>query len=178
MRIISGLHKGRVISAPKQFTLRPTTDNAKEGLFNILNNEIDFEETSLLDLFAGIGSITLEFSSRGSTDIVCVERNSKHADFIKKTSSELHMQGIHVVTNDVRDFLKIAYRSFDIIFADPPYDLPWIQEIPDYIYNSKVVDSNSIVIIEHPSEISYSQHPNYSHTRSYGKVQFSWFYAS
>lgn len=176
MRIISGIHKGRSIHAPKNFTLRPTTDIAKEGLFNILNNEIDFDESSLLDLFAGIGSITFEFSSRGSEDIVSVERVAKHAEFIKKTSKELSCKNIHVVTNDVRDFLKIAHRSFDVIFADPPYDLPWIKEIPNFIFSSKVIQPETTVIIEHPAEVNYSEHPNYSHTRNYGKVHFSWFY--
>ena len=176
MRIISGIYKGRHIVAPSSFTLRPTTDMAKESLFNILNNEVDIEESSVLDLFAGIGSITYEFASRGSKDLVCVERVPKHLEFIKRTSKELQIEGLHCVLHDVRDFLKIAHRSFDIIFADPPYDLPWIDQIPDYIFASQVIHSDTIVIIEHPAEVSYTDNENYSHTRNYGKVHFSWFY--
>lgn len=175
MRIISGTLKGRNIVAPKNFKLRPTTDLAKESLFNILNNSIDFEESSLLDLFAGIGSISLECASRGMTDIVCVERNAQHAQFIKKTAQDFKLEGFTVLCNDVRDFLKIAYRSFDIIFADPPYDLPWIAQLPEYIFNSQAVHNETIVIIEHPAEVSYAEHPYYSHTKNYGKVHFSWF---
>lgn len=174
MRIISGTLKGRNIVAPKSFKLRPTTDIAKEGLFNILNNAIDFDENSLLDLFAGIGSISLECASRGMTDIVSVERNAQHAQFIKKTALDLKLQGITVLCNDVRDFLKIAYRSFDIIFADPPYDLPWIAQLPEYIFASQAVNDETMVIIEHPAEVSYAGHPYYSHTKHYGKVHFSW----
>jgi 16S rRNA (guanine(966)-N(2))-methyltransferase RsmD len=163
-----------MVVAPKQFKLRPTTDIAKEALFNILNNEIDFDESSLLDLFAGIGSISLECASRGMTDIVCVERNAQHAAFIKKTAKDFKLEGVTVLCNDVRDFLKIAYRSFDIIFADPPYDLPWIAQVPDYIFSSQAVNNDTTVIIEHPAEVSYAAHPQFSHTKHYGKVHFSW----
>lgn len=175
MRIISGTCKGKHIVAPSYFKLRPTTDFAKESLFNILSNMYDFDDCSFLDLFAGIGSISLEFASRGCTDIVCVEREAKHAGFIKKTVSELSLDGIRVVTNDVRDFLKIAYRSFSVIFADPPYDLPWIETIPDYIFSSQAVDSETLVIIEHPATVSYASHQYYLKTKQYGKVNFSMF---
>ena len=178
MRIISGVHRGRHIIAPKYFKLRPTTDNAKEGLFNILANEIDFDDSSLLDLFTGIGSITFEFASRGCTDIVSVERDHKHTDFLKEVSKTLKIEGHKILSTDVRDFLKIAHRSFDVIFADPPYDLPWIQEIPNMIYASQAFHADTVVIIEHPGEVSYAEHPCYSHTRNYGKVHFSWFYTS
>ncbi len=175
MRIISGSLKGRMVNAPKNFKLRPTTDIAKEGLFNILNNEYDFDEISLLDLFAGIGSISLECASRGTTDIVCVERNAQHSGFIKKTVQDFKLQGVTVLCNDVRDFLKICYRSFDIVFADPPYDLPWITQLPQYIFDSQAVNEETVVIIEHPAEISYAEHPWYSHTKHYGKVHFTFF---
>lgn len=175
MRIISGTYKGKQIVAPSYFKLRPTTDFAKESLFNIITNMYDFDECSMLDLFAGIGSISLEFASRGCSDIVCVEREAKHAGFIKKTAHELKIEGMHIVTNDVRDFLKIAYRSFSIIFADPPYDLPWIASIPEYIFSSKAVTADTLVIIEHPATVSYAQHEYYRKTKQYGKVHFSLF---
>lgn len=175
MRIISGIYKGKTIVAPSYFKLRPTTDFAKESLFNILANRYDFDDCSLLDLFSGIGSITYEFASRGCADIVCVEREAKHAGFIKKTIADLKLEGVRVVTNDVRDFLKIAYRSFSVIFADPPYDLPWIETIPEYIFSSKVVDDDTLVIIEHPATVSYANHEFYLKTKQYGKVNFSMF---
>lgn len=175
MRIVSGNFRGRVITAPKDFDLRPTTDMAKEGLFNILNNEFDFSEISVLDLFAGIGSISLECASRGCTDIVSIEKNAKHANFIKQTSKQLQISGMKVLVSEVRDFLKIANRSFDIIFADPPYNLPWIADVPTYIYSSKSVSENTLVIIEHPGEVDFSKHPNFARLCKYGKVHFSFF---
>ena len=121
MRIISGELRGRTIVAPKNFELRPTTDMAKEGLFNILNNQIEFSDCSVLDLFSGIGSISLECVSRGCRDVVAIERNAKHAAFIKQVSRDLKLSGLSVLSTDVRDFLKIARRSFSVVFADPPY---------------------------------------------------------
>ena len=175
MRIISGDLRGRVITAPKNFELRPTTDMAKEGLFNILNNEFEFSEISVLDLFSGLGSISLECASRGSSDIVSVEKNAKHANFIKQTAVSLKIKGIKVLTSEVRDFLKIANRPFDLIFADPPYGLPWISEVPDLIYASKAVKDDTLVVVEHPGEVDFSQHPNFSRLCKYGKVHFSFF---
>ena len=175
MRIISGDLKGRIINAPKDFDLRPTTDRAKEGLFNILNNEFDFSEISLLDLFSGIGSISLESASRGCTDIVSVEKNAKHASFIKKTANDLKIRGMKVLVSETRDFLKIANREFSVIFADPPYNLPWLQDLPNLIYASKAVGDETMVIIEHPESFDFSQHPHFARLCKYGKVHFSFF---
>ncbi len=175
MRIISGEFRGRTVVAPKNFDLRPTTDMAKEGLFNILNNQLDFTDSSVLDLFAGIGSISLECASRGSSDIVSVEMNAKHASFIKQTALSLKIKGMKVLTSEVRDFLKIANRSFDLIFADPPYNLPWISEVPNLIFTSKAVGPETLVVVEHPGEVDFSQHPNFFRLSKYGKVHFSFF---
>lgn len=175
MRIISGGFGGRVVNAPKEFELRPTTDRAKESLFNILNNEFDFSEVSLLDLFAGIGSISLECASRGSSDIVSVEKNGKHAAFIKQTAAKFGIKGMKVLNVEVRDFLKIANREFTLVFADPPYNLPWLSEIPNAIYASKVVGDDTLVIVEHPDSVDFSNHPNFSRVCNYGKVHFSFF---
>ena len=175
MRIISGDFGGRVVTAPKEFDLRPTTDRAKESLFNILNNEFDFSEVSLLDLFAGIGSISLECASRGSSDIVSVEKNGKHAAFVRQTASKFGIKGMKVLNVEVRDFLKIANREFTIVFADPPYNLPWLADIPNAIYASKVVGPDTLVIVEHPDTVDFSNHPNFSRVCNYGKVHFSFF---
>ncbi|MCQ2959967.1 MAG: 16S rRNA (guanine(966)-N(2))-methyltransferase RsmD [Bacteroidales bacterium] len=175
MRIISGELRGRVVNAPKNFDLRPTTDMAKEGLFNVLNNEFDFSEISVLDLFSGIGSISLECVSRGCTDVVSVEMNAKHAAFIKQTAASFKIKGMKVLNSEVRDFLRIANREFDLIFADPPYSLPWISEVPNFIYASKAVNSDTLVIVEHPAEVDFSQHPNFARLCKYGKVHFSFF---
>lgn len=175
MRIISGDLRGRIINAPKEFELRPTTDMAKEGLFNILNNEFDFSEISVLDLFSGIGSISYECASRGCTDIVSIEMNAKHANFIKQTTKKLNINGMKVLISEVRDFLKIANRSFDIVFADPPYNLPWIAEVPNFIYASKAVKKETLVIVEHPAEVDFSKHEHFCRLCTYGKVHFSFF---
>lgn len=175
MRIISGEYRGRVVNAPKNFELRPTTDRAKEGLFNILNNEFAFTDISVLDLFAGIGSISLECASRGCTDVVSVEMNARHAAFIKQTIRDFKMKGVRVLTSEVRDFLKIANRPFDIIFADPPYNLPWLGELPERIFESGAVRTDTLVIIEHPDEYDFSANPHFSRLCKYGKVHFSFF---
>ena len=175
MRIISGEYGGRVVNAPKEFEMRPTTDRAKESLFNILNNEFDFSEVSLLDLFSGIGSISFECASRGSSDIVSVEKNAKQTTFIKQTAAKFGIKGMKVLNVEVRDFLKIANRPFTIVFADPPYNLPWLAEIPNYIYASKVIGENTLVIVEHPDSVDFSYHPNFSRLCNYGKVHFSFF---
>lgn len=175
MRIISGEFRGRTIIAPKSFDLRPTTDMAKEGLFNILNNYFDFSETSVLDLFSGLGSISLECASRGSHDIVSVEKNARHAAFIKQTSASLQVRGMKVLTSEVREFLKIANRPFDLIFADPPYDLPWIAKVPDYILESGACTEKTLVIVEHPAEVDFSKHAFFFRESKYGKVHFSFF---
>src|SRR5690554_1212172 len=175
MRIISGFYKGRVIQAPQYFKLRPTTDKAKESLFNILYNEFDFEDIHVLDLFAGIGSISYECASRGCKRVVSVEKHPKHAQFIKSQKERLEIPSLQVICQDVRIYLQKCTESFDVIFADPPYELPWIDSLPDLIFQSSVVAYESTIIIEHSAQTSFSNHPNFSHTRKYGKVHFSWF---
>ncbi len=175
MRIISGIFKGRIVLAPKEFELRPTTDMAKEGLFNVLNNEFDFSEIAVLDLFAGIGSISFECISRGCSDVVSVEMNAKHANFIKQTSKKLSISGHKILISEVRDFLKIANRPFDLIFADPPYNLPWLADLPNLIFSSKAVNEDSLIIVEHPGEYNFSSYDNFVKLKKYGKVHFSFF---
>lgn len=135
MRIIGGSLKGKNIMPPANYAARPTTDFAKEGLFNMLINEFDLEEISVLDLFSGTGSISMEFASRGCKDIISIEMNPLHTRFIKQCSQSFKIKGMQVIRYNVFDFLKICTKSFDIIFADPPYDIEGLDTLPDRIFD-------------------------------------------
>jgi 16S rRNA (guanine(966)-N(2))-methyltransferase RsmD len=175
LRIISGTYKGRTIHPPKNFKARPTTDFAKESLFNILNNNFDFSEIKALDLFSGTGSISLELASRGCVDITSVELNYNHFAFIKKTASELQFSQIKVIRADVFKFLKTNKGSYDLIFADPPYELEKIESIPDLIIERNILSEGGWFILEHGSRNDFTQHPNFKEQRVYGSVNFSVF---
>lgn len=175
MRIIGGKLKGKNIIPPTNYSARPTTDFAKEGLFNILINEIDFESISFLDLFSGTGSISAEFASRGCTDIISVEMNPVNSKFIKKLQKELDIKGMQVVHHNVFDFLDICTKSFDVIFADPPYNLEGLDTIPNKIFSKPILNSNGYFILEHPSTFNFENHPNFKKEKKYGNVHFSFF---
>jgi 16S rRNA (guanine(966)-N(2))-methyltransferase RsmD len=174
MRIVSGTYKGRKIHTPKNLPVRPTTDLAKESLFNILNNRIYFDEIRVLDLFSGTGNISYEFISRGCTDVTSVEQNFRCTKFIKDTKSGLKMEGLKIVQANVFSFLKHA-GSYDLIFADPPYDFGRYEELTESILNNKLLNEGGILIIEHPRDINLSGFKGYAETRRYGKVHFSFF---
>ncbi|MFN2379446.1 MAG: 16S rRNA (guanine(966)-N(2))-methyltransferase RsmD [Bacteroidales bacterium] len=173
MRIISGKYKGRRFTPPASFRARPTTDYAKESLFNVLSVRYDFTGMGVLDLFSGTGSVGLEFISRGAEPVVLVEGNRRHADFIRKTITELAISGSEVIHTNVKTFLKGGFGRYDIVFADPPYDLDWIEEIPDLIEKSGVLKDDALVIIEHPGTISFAHHKWFTEHRQYGSVNFS-----
>ena len=176
MRIISGSHKGRQIFPDKNFSARPTTDFAKENIFNVLANYIEIEGMRTLDLFSGTGSISYEFASRGATEIISVEQNYKHYAFIKRMAEELKFDKMKVYKTDV--FLackKLQGKKFDIIFADPPYNLDKILEIPAAVFDNDLLADEGIVIIEHPASIDFSIHPRFTEHRQYGSVNFSLF---
>ncbi len=176
MRIISGSHKGRQIFPDKNFSARPTTDFAKENIFNVLTNYIEIEGMRTLDLFSGTGSISYEFASRGATEIISVEQNYKHYAFIKRMAEELKFDKMKVYKTDV--FLackKLQGKKFDIIFADPPYNLDKILEIPAAVFDNDLLADEGIVIIEHPASIDFSIHPRFTEHRQYGSVNFSLF---
>ncbi|MGZ2369754.1 RsmD family RNA methyltransferase [Ancylomarina sp. YFZ004] len=175
MRIISGSHKSRRISPDKSFKARPTTDFAKENLFNVLNNTIDFEDLNVLDLFSGTGSISYEFASRGAEQVISVELNFKHCAFIKKTINDLGFKQIHALRADSFKYLKGCNKKFDLIFADPPFELDTIDTIPDAILKQNILNEDGIVIVEHSSRNDFSQHPLFHDMRSYGSVNFSFF---
>lgn len=176
-RIISGKWKAKRISAPKNFEVRPTTDFAKEALFSIIENRYDLEFCSVLDLFAGIGSVSLEFASRDCPDVTAVELNPKHAAFINSTAAELDMAlQINVNRADVFDWLKKnrLKKQYDIIFLDAPFETEEkkYQELIALILNNKFLKENGTLIVEHQTRLKL-QHPNITDSRKYGNVSFS-----
>jgi len=175
LRIIGGKYKGRRIVPQAGLRARPTTDFAREGLFNVLNNHFDFESITVLDLFSGTGSISFEFASRGAVAVHLIEKDPKHIDGIKRIIKDLGLTNIKTVHIDMKAFLKICTFKYDIVFADPPYDLPWLKEIPDLVIRSGVVRDEGIFILEHPKRMSFSEHEWFYEQRNYGGVNFSFF---
>ncbi|SKB85792.1 16S rRNA (guanine(966)-N(2))-methyltransferase RsmD [Salegentibacter holothuriorum] len=176
MRIISGTHKGKRLIAPKKLPVRPTTDMAKEALFNILNNNFQFSQLSVLDLFSGSGNIAYEFASRGSKEITAVDVNYDCVKFTKKTAQELDFN-INTIKSDVFKFLEKAYVKADIIFADPPYDFDEDKflKIPQIVFEKNLLNQNGQLIIEHSKHTSLSDFPNFIEARRYGGSVFSFF---
>lgn len=176
MRIIGGNLRGKLISPPVNYKARPTTDFAKEGLFNILANQFDFTEISLLDLFSGTGSISFEFASRGCNFITAVEMSPMHASFIKNTASKLGLaKTIQVVHHNVFDFLGICTLKYDIVFADPPYDIAGFGSIPEKILSYSLLKDDGMLVFEHPAAFSFESNPYFLKERKYGNVHFSFF---
>ena len=176
MRIISGIHKGRRIIAPKKLPVRPTTDFAKEALFNILVNRFNFSELNVLDLFAGTGNISYEFASRGCTQITAVDAHKGCTQFIHKTASQLQLP-IVTHTQDVFEYLKNFQSDFDIIFADPPYafEETQYQQLIALILGNKDNTTSGVFILEHPKQIDFKTHPQRTEVRKYGSSHFSFF---
>jgi 16S rRNA (guanine966-N2)-methyltransferase len=175
LRIIGGRLKGRRINPPSDFKARPTTDFAREGLFNILNNRVDFEGLDVLDLFSGTGSISYEFASRGVAAVHLVEKDIRHINGIKKMLRELDLGNTKVIHIDVRTYLKACSVKYDIVFADPPYELPWLKELPDLVTQAGVIKDNGFFILEHPRDLSFTGHKLFFEHRNYGGVNFSFF---
>jgi 16S rRNA (guanine(966)-N(2))-methyltransferase RsmD len=175
VRITGGNFRGRLIEPPSGFRARPTTDFAREGLMNILNNRYDFSELSLLDLFGGTGAISYEFASRGTRDIDIVETERRNCEFISKTIRSFGFESAKVHRLDVRDWLKICHKQYDIIFADPPYALKWLPEIPARIMASGAVGKSTLLILEHPAAYDFNQEKCFRENRKYGNVNFSFF---
>ncbi len=175
MRIISGKYKSRRFQLPVRFKARPTTDFARESLFNILNNRLDWETTSVLDLFSGSGSIALEFVSRGSPYVVSVESDSKNHAFIQKIKEQLDAKELLVVKADVFSFLKSNKQTFDVIFADPPYDMKELEKIVPKVLESNLLNKDGVFILEHSKKNTFKEHPLFKEERKYGHVHFSFF---
>jgi 16S rRNA (guanine966-N2)-methyltransferase len=177
MRIISGTFKGRRFIPPaKNWPTRPTTDIAKEGLFNILNNRIDFEETIMLDLFGGTGSHCYEFISRGCTDATYVDTHGPAVAFVKNVSEELKITDcISIQKMDVFKFIAGSKKSYDYIFAGPPYPLPTLNTIPAKIFETQILAEDGLFIMEHNPNHNFKAHKNYVEERNYGSTIFSFF---
>jgi 16S rRNA (guanine966-N2)-methyltransferase len=178
MRIITGKYKGRHFDIPRSFKARPTTDFAKENIFNVLMGYIDFEDTLALDLFAGTGSISLELASRGCKEVVSVEADRNHANFIRQNFNKINDDSDLLIRGDVFRFIKSCHQQFDFIFADPPYALKELPEIPNLILSSGILKDNGIFVFEHGKEYDFSDHKNFIEHRSYGSVNFSLFRAT
>lgn len=175
MRIIGGTYRGKQIIAPKNLPVRPTTDFAKEGLFNILNNKIDFEDLTVLDLFCGTGNISLEFASRGAKKIYSIDKHSPCLFFIKDTAKALKLSSIITDRADVFKYLEKSHSTFDVIFADPPYELENIEMIHELVFKNNLLNPDGILVIEHSQKTDLSAKTNYIETRKYGNVHFSFF---
>ena len=176
MRIISGKYKGRRLTAPKKLPVRPTTDMAKESLFNILNNHFNFPGLKILDLFAGTGNISYEFASRGAEPITCVDADFGCINYIKKTAKELDFD-ITTIKSDVFKFLERCNTSFDIVFADPPYHLSQEQfeNIVTLIFEREILDEEGMLIVEHSKDTKLEHLENFSFAKNYGGTTFSFF---
>ena len=176
MRIISGTHGGRRIQPPANMpNTRPTTDIAKEGLFNILQNQLDFEELTTLDLFGGTGSISYELASRGVPDLTIVEMDNKMYDFIKKTAEELKLENFKVIKSEVFNFINSCANKYDFIFAGPPYALSSIDELPLKIFEKELLKNGGRFILEHTPRNDYRKFDHYVSERNYGTTIFSTF---
>lgn len=155
--------------------VRPTTDLGKESLFNILNNRIDFEGLKVLDLFAGTGNISFEFASRGAAEVVAVDLNFRCLEYIRKAAAEMSFENIFTIRADVFGFMKSVSRKFDIVFADPPYDLKDTLLLPDLVFGNSMLAPEGWLIIEHDAFKNFQSHPHFSEERRYGKVHFTFF---
>ena len=177
MRIAGGKYKSRIFKPNKKFTARPTTDLAKEGLFNILENRYDFAGKTALDLFSGTGSIGYGFISRGCEEVSFVEKDFNHFRFIQDVIKNLNIENARIIKGDVFIFVFKFTGKFDFIFADPPFELPWLKEIPKAIFDADILTENGLFVLEHPKNYEFTKHQNFKELRNYGKVNFSFFEA-
>jgi len=178
VRIITGKYKGRHFEIPRSFKARPTTDFAKENIFNVLLQYVDFEEATALDLFSGTGSISLELISRGCQQVVSVEMDRDHHRFIQDCLKKLDTKVCIPIRGDVFRFLKSCRQQYDFIFADPPYALQELPQLPDIITQKQLLKPDGIFVLEHGKTYDFSTHPHFLEHRSYGSVNFSLFTAA
>ena len=175
MRIIRGRYQRRQIVAPSNLPVRPTTDMAKESLFNILENYLDFEETTALDLFAGTGNISYELVSRGCPKVTSVDIDYGCVRFIRETANKLDMKELVAVRSDVYRFLAKKGMKYDLIFADPPYDCQEYDQLVRLVFDNELLTDDGLFVLEHPKQVSFQEHPHFMDQRHYGKVNFTFF---
>ncbi len=175
MRIITGKYKGRHFDIPRAFKARPTTDFAKENIFNVMMGYLDFEGASALDLFAGTGSISLELVSRGCRQVISVESDRDHANFIRQCFEKLNDKTDLLIRGDAFKFIKSCHQQFDFIFADPPYALEQLPEIPELILSKQLLKEGGVFVFEHGKQYDFSHVSGFVEHRAYGSVNFSIF---
>lgn len=175
MRIIGGALKGKAIDPPAGYKARPTTDFAREALFDILGNEYEFEGLHVLDLFGGTGAISFEFISRGAGHVWCVEMAPANASFISSQARRLGLRNLTVVRHNVFDFIPLCTEKFDIVFADPPYALEGLETLPSRVLDAGIIHPGGYFILEHGSEHSFTSHPLFVKEKTYGRVHFTFF---
>lgn len=175
MRIVGGKYKGRQLRLPGNLPVRPTTNFAKESIFNIINHQFVFEELTILDLFCGTGNISIEFISRGVQQVQAVDSNFNCIKFLKKTAAELQIDNLNAVKSNAYQYIEKTVQQFDIIFADPPYDDEKLNSIPDLIFDQQLIKKDGWLILEHGPRKDFSQHPCFHQHRKYGHVNFSIF---
>jgi len=175
MRIISGKYKGRKLHPPNNLHLRPTTDFAKEALFNVLNNLVDYETMRVLDLFAGTGSISCEFISRGCKSVTSLEKDPRCLAFIHRTGLELKMINLYPLKANALTFVRQSLDTWDLVFADPPYDLPQLPGLPELVLSGTLLVPGGLFILEHPKKYDFTEAPGFEQHRKYSEVNFSFF---
>lgn len=175
MRIITGKYKGRHFEVPRTFKARPTTDFAKENLFNVLRAYLDFEDTKALDLFGGTGSISLELLSRGCERVTTIEKDRRHFAFIQQCQRALNDDAWSPICGDALRFIERCRETFNLVFADPPYALPELGELPERVMNSALVGEHTLFVLEHGKDYDFSNRPDFLEHRAYGSVNFSFF---
>jgi len=176
MRIVGGIFGGRRFDPPSKIPARPTTELAREALFNMLGNMTDFEDAKTLELFGGTGSISYELASRGATDITIVEKDAPSIEFIKKTVQQLAItDNMHIIKGDVFKFLKQNTEQYQLIFADPPYALPNMDDLPKLVFENNMLLPNGIFVLEHSPRNNYELHPQFTRMKNYGTTTFTFF---
>ena len=175
MRVITGIYKGRRFEIPKTFKARPTTDFAKENIFNVMNGLVDFEGTSALDLFSGTGSISIELLSRGCKSVISIEADKDHHAFIRQCLKKIGADNCVPVRCDALRFIRGCHQQFDIVFADPPYAMPELPQLPGMILKHKLLKEGGLLVFEHGKHNDFSSLPGFLEHRAYGSVNFSIF---
>lgn len=175
MRIIGGTHKGLRLRPPASLPVRPTTDLAKEALFNILQHQVEFDGLAVLDLFAGTGSITLEFASRGASRVVAVDQYGKCVKFVKETADALGLANVETAKADASRYIGRGGGPFGLVFADPPYDWPTLPQLPSLVMQAGLLQAGGLLVVEHPSTRKLAAHPAWQDTRKYGYSSFSFY---